>query len=119
MVGQLLRLVRPAQMSIWTEIVICIGVGVCFGYYVPFLNLLAPARVWTNDRGLHRKYLMADKVAVESWPWEKIQGYKIERVMYSGRAFDELQVDLGGREPLRIGLSGKQLQSEFAEVLRK
>jgi hypothetical protein len=30
-VGQLLRLVRPAHMSIWTEIADCIGVGVCFG----------------------------------------------------------------------------------------
>ena len=65
-VGQLLRLVRPAQMSIWTEIVICIGVGVCFGYYVPFLNRLAPARVWTNDRGLQSQEFTLGRRSGES-----------------------------------------------------
>jgi hypothetical protein len=62
---------------------------------------------------------MADKAAVESYPWERIRGFRIERVRYAGRAFGELQVDLGGSDPLRIGLDGKRLQSEFLDIFRE
>jgi hypothetical protein len=118
--GQIAKWFRggKSQMTIWTEITICLGVGFVFGYWAPILSMFASCRVWTNDRGLHRKSLEVGHVTVETWPWERIAGYQIDRVIYNGKGFDELRVKLTNGGEVRIGLDGQQLKSQFAEVFR-
>ena len=94
-----------SQMTIWTEITICLGVGFTVGYFVPILSLLSSCRIWTNDRGLHRKRVEGPHVIVESWPWANITGYEIQHVVYNGRGFDEVprDTDQRRRSPHRAG----------------
>jgi hypothetical protein len=107
-----------SEMTTEVALAISVGIGVLVGYLFPILAIFTSRRVWTDNKGLHRRHVTGGQTTEETLAWEHIVDYKIERAVYAGKGFDELRVKTSGGGEWLIGLDGKQLRSQLDEVFR-